>query len=268
MDTSSIVIFVICILFIIVSTLKVMRGLFLLILQSFNMQPIYRKINPKYQPYLNRYFKFYRNLDSENKALFEKRVQFFIDIKNFIPRGGLKEVSPEVKALIAGSAIQITYGYPNVYFRYFNKILIYPDKYFSKLTKQYHKGEVNVKGIIVLSLKSLMYGWVNDNDGVNLGLHEMAHALSIENLVRNSEFNFIDAQAVRDLKELAYPEMEKIKQKQSSIFRSYGSTNFREFFSVAIEVFFEQPDEFKMYHIEMFNAMVKILNVNPLDYKN
>ncbi len=88
--------------------------------------------------------------------------------------------------------------------------------------------------------------------------------MSIENLVRNEEFNFIEAGVVKELKALAKPEMEKIKLNGDSIFRKYGSANFREFFAVAIEVFFEIPDTFKMYHQEMYSIMVKLLNIDPI----
>lgn len=262
-DYSQILFIAICLLFLLITTTRMLRSLYLLIMQGFNLQPKYRNLKSIYRPYLESYFKFYRALDVENRQLFERRVQFFIDLKTFIPRGGLKTVSPEIKALIAGSAIQITFGYPNVYFRYFNKILVYPDNYLNKMTKQYHKGEVNVKGLIVLSVKNLKQGWINETDGINLGLHEMAHALSIENLVRNEEFNFVNSETVKELKALAVPEMEKISASGDSIFRKYGSTNFREFFAVATEVFFEIPDSFKMYNQNMFNLMAKLLNIDP-----
>lgn len=267
MDSTQFIFVLLAILFIAVATVKVVRSFYLLICQLFNWQPIYRELRPEYRPYLNQYFKFYRNLDIENKRLFEKRVQFFIDIKTFIPRGGLRMVSSEVKAIIAGSAIQITFGYPNVYFRHFSKILVYPTQYMNQLTHHYHKGEVNVKGLIVLSVDNLKKGWNDDADGINLGLHEMSHALSIENMVHNNEFNFIDSESIKQLKEYALPEMDKINQGGDSLFRKYGATNFREFFAVATEVFFELPDSFKLYHPQMFGLMTKVLNINPLDYK-
>lgn len=252
-----------CLVFLLATTARMLRSFYLLMLQVFNVQPRYRDIKQSYKPYLIQYFKLYNALDKEGQRLFERRVQFFIDLKTFIPRGGLRRVSDEVKVLIAASAIQITFGYPNVYFRHFSKILVYPDNYKNNITKQYHKGEVNVKGIIVLSVKSLKQGWINQTDGINLGLHEMAHALSIENLVRNEEFGFVDQQKVKALKELARPEMYKINMGGETIFRKYGGANFREFFSVATEVFFEIPDTFKTYNALMYNLMVQILNIDP-----
>ena len=90
-----------------------------------------------------------------------------------------------MKALIAGSAIQLTFGYPDVDFGHFWRILIYPDNYYSTITHRYHKGEVNIKGIIVLSWKSFKEGFADSTDGRNLGFHEMAHALRLINIVEN-----------------------------------------------------------------------------------
>jgi Mlc titration factor MtfA (ptsG expression regulator) len=254
-------------LFFLFATLRFFRNVFLLILQLFRAQPYYRNLKAIYRPYLWN-LKFYKALNAEQKKQFEYRVQFFIDLKLFIPRGGLRQVSDEMKALIASAAIQITFGYPDVYFRHFNRILVYPDKYLNKLTGNYHKGEVNIRGLIVLSVNNLKKGWSNESDGINLGLHEMAHALSIENLVRNQEFNFIDAESVRALKSFALPEMERIAAGQPSLFRKYASANFREFFAVATEVFFEKPDAFKAEQVEMYRLMTQILNLNPLKIYN
>lgn len=263
-DFTRIIIAIFGLLILLITTSSMLRGLYFLIMQMLNMQPRYRDLKTFYKPYLIEYFKFYNALDKENKKLFERRVQFFIDLKTFIPRGGLRKVSDEVKVLIAASAIQITFGYPNVYFRHFTRILVYPDNYKNKLTKRFHKGEVNVKGLIALSVKSLRHGWVNQSDGINLGLHEMAHALSVENLVRNEEFGFINQQKVKALKELARPEMQKINMGGNTIFRKYGGANFREFFSVATEVFFEIPDIFKTYNPAMYNLMAEILCIDPV----
>ena len=85
----------------------------------------------------------------------------------------------EMKTLIAASAIQITFGLPSVYFKRFYQILIYRDDYYSTITHHHHKGEVNTRGFIVLSWKNPVMGYINNTDGRNLKLHEMAHALRL-----------------------------------------------------------------------------------------
>ncbi|MBE0674297.1 MAG: hypothetical protein IH591_06515, partial [Bacteroidales bacterium] len=44
-----------------------------------------RKLESRYTPSLERYFPFYNALSDKKKRHFEKRVQKFIDIKQFIP---------------------------------------------------------------------------------------------------------------------------------------------------------------------------------------
>ncbi len=59
---------------------------------------------PQYLPFVRKYFNFYTQLNLKDKEIFEKRVQLFIDNKKFISRGGLTKVTPEMKALVAGTA--------------------------------------------------------------------------------------------------------------------------------------------------------------------
>jgi MtfA peptidase len=218
-----------------------------------------------YKLYLLKYFPFYNALGEKQKKTFEKRVQKFIDLKQFIPRGGIKVVTPEMKAMVAGSAIQLSFGYPNVYFRHFRKILIYPDDYYSTITRQYHKGEVNVRGLIVLSWKDFHSGFTNPTDGVNLGLHEMAHALRLINIVENNEFNFYEKKVMMQFDKEARVEMDKIRNSTQgpSIFRDYSITNHEEFFAVAVELFFERACIFKEYNPRLYRLLVDIFKVDP-----
>ena len=91
-------------------------------------------------------------------------------------------------AMIASSAIQLTFGLPKINLKHFERILIYPDEYYSTINKQYHKGEVNPRlKAIVVSWKAFVAGYADPHDGINLGLHEMAHALKLENIIKNGE---------------------------------------------------------------------------------
>jgi len=144
----------------------------------------FTSIQERYKLPLQKYFKYYNALNPTDKKLFENRVQKFINLKQFIPRG-MEKVTDEMKALIAGSAIQLMSGFPKIYFAHFRRILVYPDNYYSDISMQYHKGEVNMGGLIVLSWKNFVDGYIDQTDGRNLGLHEMAHALRLENAIRN-----------------------------------------------------------------------------------
>ena len=48
-----------------------------------------------------------------------------------------------------------------------------------------------------------------------------------------------------------------------SLFRNYCATNLDEFFSVAVECFFEKPHEFKNYNPKLYSLLSKILKLDP-----
>lgn len=225
-----------------------------------------RNLEKIYIPWLKQYFSFYNSLEAKDKLVFERRVQKFIDLKQFIPRGGIKEITPEMKVLIAGSAIQLTFGYPDVYFRHFWRILVYPDSYYSTITRKYHNGEVNIKGIIVFSWKSFREGFSNPSDGRNLGFHEMAHALRLINIVDNEEYDFYDRNIMKEFEMEAKHETIKILNSphETSLFRDYSATNLDEFFSVAVECFFEKSYDFVLYNPKLYDLLSKILKIDPI----
>ncbi|MBV6646206.1 MAG: zinc-dependent peptidase [Cyclobacteriaceae bacterium] len=212
---------------------------------------------------LKKYFPFYNLLPPESKKIFENRIRLFIARKNFVPRG-LSHVTREMRVLISAAAIQTTFGLPKIYLTHFQNILVYPDEYYSHITKKYHKGEVNPRhGVIVLSWKAFVEGYI-ENEGVNLGLHEMAHALHLENRIRNDEYAFLPAEALQKWDLMMQKEVELIKNGEHPLFRSYGAVDKFEFFAVAVENFFEKPVEFERYSHDLYFTMAELLQQNPL----
>mgnify|MGYP002277178623 CR=1 FL=1 len=227
-----------------------------------------KPIKPEYKKALEEYFPYYNGLHPTHKKVFEKRVQLFIDLKKFIPRD-FDVVLDEVKAIVAASAIQLTFGLPQVYLRHFSKILIHTDDYYNRIFRRYHEGEVNMYGgIIVLSWKSFARGYMNGEDGKNLGLHEMAHALRLENEINNGEFGFLNRKLLRMWRKEAEKTMEIINNGDTSFFRKYGGVNREEFFAVAIENFFEKPEEYKEKYPEQYSILTQLLKQDPILLKH
>lgn len=223
----------------------------------------FTRIKQSYREPLQKYFKYYQRLHPLDKKLFEKRVQKFITLKKFIPRD-IDQVTDEMKALIAASAIQLMNGLPKIYFAHFKRILIYPDDYYSKISQRYHQGEVSMKGMIVLSWKNFVEGYVDNKDGRNLGLHEMAHALRLENAVHNEEYGFLDDEVLMTWTDLCYQEINKMNEGEPGFFRDYAASNSHEFFAVAVENFFEKSQEFKDWNPKMYKTLSIMLNQDPL----
>lgn len=221
-------------------------------------------VPPRYREILQKYFLYYQQLSPENKRKFERKVTRFIYGKQFIPRQ-VDEVTIEAKVLIAASAVQLTFGLPNVYLSHFNRILVYPNDYYSSITKRYHKGEVNPRfRMIVLSWQSFIDGYIQPNDSRNLGLHEMAHALRLEMLIRSEEIPPFDPEMLELFDDYADKICTDPAFSHQTFFRPYACTNEHEFFSVAVENFFERPAQFQSEVPQLYAIMVRLLGQDPL----
>ena len=222
------------------------------------------KLNDKQLKYLKQHSTYYRKLKPDHQKEFRKRVAIFIYTKEFIPRQ-LDYVTEEMKIVVASLAIQMTFGLPKVYISHFSKILIYPDNYYSTVNNAYHKGEVNPRfGIIVLSWKNLVQGIVDETDGINLGIHELAHAIHLENRISNKEYGFIDSKLWKKYNDLAEYEMFKIKEGDTSLFRSAAAIDHHEFFAVLLENFFERPQALNAYSPSLYKKTTLLLKQDPL----
>ncbi len=207
---------------------------------------------------------FYQQLPAKSKKRFERKVNQFVRTKQFIPRN-MSEVTDEMKALIASAAIQLTFGLPKITLRHFNKIIVYPDNYYSVINRKYHKGEVNPRlNAIVVSWRDFVEGYADPHDGINLGLHEMAHALKLENIIQNGEHHFFDLGEYKKWLALAKVEMDKIRNGGDSLFREYASLDEDEFFATGMEVYFEQPQKLFDYNPELYKTISNLLRQDTI----
>lgn len=220
-------------------------------------------ISPQQREILKKYFDFYTRLPQKSKGIFEKRLSVFMHAKTFIPRD-IDRVTEEMRVLISATAIQLAFGLPWINFKHFKYIIIYPEAFYSMAGQNYHYGEVNPRQkAIALSWRNFISGLIV-KDGRNLGLHEMAHALRLENIVKNGESHFLDKKALKGWEELATKEILRIRNDEKSFFRDYAATNHEEFFAVAVENFFERPAQFKVYNQPLYVLMCALLNQDPM----
>ena len=206
---------------------------------------------------------YYAALPHSLQRRFEKRVAGFLLRKTYISRGKDFHVTVEMQVHIASCAVQLTFGLKPVYLSHFSKILVYPDRYYSTIFKRYHCGEINMRGYIVLSWKDFETGYRNSTDGFNLGLHEMAHALHLQNIIQHDEHSFLDIEHLRLWNRLAAEEMQLRGQKVEGFLRLQACQNEHEFFAVSTESFFERPHEFRSHHPDLYQALAALLMQDP-----
>lgn len=210
--------------------------------------------------FLRQNFPFYQKLSPKHKRYFDHRLASFKEEYEIIPRQDF-QMDKDVGTLIAGTYVMLTFGMRKYLVNSFDKIIVYPEEYYSTVTEQYHKGEFN-PGLkaVVFSWKDFVTGHETSNDNLNLGIHEFSHVIHHHSLKHNdgSSLSFRKHHS-RLFKEINYPPNRK-RLIDSDYFRIYAYTNHFEFISVIIEHYFETPEEFKKQFPELFDNVSKMLN--------
>ena len=116
--------------------------------------------------------------------------------------------------------------------------------------------------LIVLSWTTFRKGVNNLSDGINLGIHEMAHALRLENIMPHSPIKEFGYWQLHVWNLLVNSELEKPESERSNFLRSRAYVNSHEFFSGCVENLFERTDEFEETEPALFYAILDLLKLN------
>lgn len=226
------------------------------------LNPGHLRITDSDRGLLERHLPYYGLLSAKDRRAFERRVGHWMNDKEWHGRG--VEVTRKMRVLIAGSAVQVTFGLDPLLLMHFTRIIVYPDQYRNRTQDRDHIGEVNPgMRVIAISWKHFMEGFGDGTDARNVGLHEMAHALWFENEIPNGEDGFLRPQHMKTWRELARAEAERINAGEKRFFRDYAGTNQAEFFAVAVEYFFERPEGYREQLPELYEAMCQLLGQDP-----
>ena len=225
----------------------------------------FRDIRNKLEPVLNEHFEYYKHLPEPLKLKFLLRTSVWMKRKRFSGREGLV-VTEEMKMLISASAIQLTFGLSDFQLNHFSEIVIYPDVFLSTATNNLHRGETSMKGYIVLSWKHFLEGYKFSSDKLNLGLHELAHALDLSRIVKSTD-PFFHAYFVKWMA-ASNTEFNAVNEEEQHFLRNYAGTNQREFFAVCVEHFFEDPYGFKERLPVLYRHLSVLLRQDPVAISN
>jgi Mlc titration factor MtfA (ptsG expression regulator) len=224
--------------------------------------PVILLLQPKIHLFLNTKFTYYQKLNLEQKRKFALRVGGFMMSAEFSGKEGFK-VTEEVKIYVSACAVQLTFGLEGYLLENIDYIQIFPKKYYSRLSQAYHLGEYRRDGILRLSWVDFEKGFNEGESGVNLGLHEMAHALEVGMLNDNSTDEFFENYYIR-WKAVMQETFEQMSFRgEKTILRAYAGANEHEFFAVCVEHFFERPSEFKHNLPHVYETLAILLNQDP-----
>ena len=225
-----------------------------------------RRLSPQQNDILKNHFIFFNKLSEKDKTFFEHRVASFINDKDFIGRG--IQITGEMKILLASTAVMLTFGFRDFYIGLIQKIVVYPDKFYSKTNKNYHKGEFNPKlKTLVISWADFKTGYEKPKDNINLGIHEFVHAIHLNSLNERDISSTIFTDTFEELTELlAKNHLLRDELTQSHYLRNYAFTNQFEFLAVTIETFIESPQDLKLQFPEVYYKIRQMLNFDFAGY--
>jgi Mlc titration factor MtfA (ptsG expression regulator) len=203
----------------------------------------------------------YERLTPDLRRRFERDVQVFVAEKRVTGIG--VEVTDELRLLVAASAATLTLGWPEAEWDRLTEVLLYPDDFDRDYGRGDERaGETHAWGTVILSVPALLESFEHDRDGFHVGLHEFAHLLDVE----QAEFDGMPggiAPADRGVWARLVPlEMERLRRGRSAL-DDYGAEDPVEFFPVAVEAFFELPQEVRRRHAELYAVLSRYFAQDP-----
>jgi hypothetical protein len=210
----------------------------------------------RWRAFLLERYAHYERLPPTWRARFEDDLRLFLAAKRITGIG--TEVSDELRVLVAASAVTLTLGWPDAEWDRLSEVLLYPDDFdrdyrFGPSGDDGRAGETHSWGTVILSVPTLEESFDYD-DGYHVGLHEFAHLLDVS----QGEFDGMPAglrgEARRAWPALVEREIERVRRGRT-VLDDYGAEGPVEFFPVAVEAFFERPQEMRRHHGELYAAL-------------
>ena len=227
--------------------------------------PISRQRYLEIDTTLKKHLDYYSRLSVKGKARFVHRVTVLIRKKNWIGRDGLK-LTDEMKVVTAAAAVQLTYGLRRYRFSNIRTFILYPTIFNVPMLKGKLRGGTSPGGTVMLSWRHLVEGYKDETDKLNLGLHEMTHALKLELKYGIGSDNRFEAH-INGWFRIGRKEYQRLKKGAPSFLRKYAGTNKHEFFAVSVEHFFEAPHEFARELPQLYKKMCQLLGQDPRNHE-
>ena len=220
---------------------------------------------------------FVKRLSEEDRDTLVGLIQLFRHDKTFEGCGGLVMTDP-IEVTIAAHACRLLLGldvhdrpYPGL-----DVIRVYPAAYRAPGTGRlgdhaveggisHRLGESSTRGYVVLSWDAVLRGARRD-DGHNVVLHEFAHQLDTLDGVADGAPPLqasLYGPWARVLGE-AYSELhDDLAARRRTVIDAYGATNPAEFFAVATETFFEQPEALREQEPKLYAVLARYFGQTP-----
>jgi len=206
----------------------------------------------------------YSMLEDDERAHLRALVQVFIAEKHWEGAGGL-ELTDEIRVTISAEACLLLLGLPHNFYQNVDSIIVYPSTvvppqrrpgFFETVTAPVaieHPiiGQAFTQGPVIIIWDAALQEGRHPESGHNVIYHEFAHKLDMLDGAADGTPPLRDRAEYRDWVRVCSQEYLRLKHNaekgRKSFLNAYAATNEAEFFAVATEQFFDQP-QFMMAH--------------------
>ena len=232
---------------------------------------------PAWERILEQEVPLYDYLPPSDREELKGHILIFLAEKQFEGAGGLV-ITDGIRVKIAAQACLLLLHRETDYYPGLSSIVVYPDEYlapFEELDEagvvtsgtDRRSGESWEQGTLVLSWADIQMAGVGENGAYNVVLHEFAHQLDAEDGVTDGT-PFFPRRAARihwqRTLEAEYARiMEEAGRGTISVLDPYGAESPAEFFAVATEAFFENPQVLKLHHLALYEELSRYYHQDP-----
>jgi MtfA peptidase len=212
-----------------------------------------------YASLLEKYFPAYIELSIKQKAIFLNKIDYLHRKIDFIIDENVNW-KQENEIILLAYFVKLILHYPR--FNYFSikEIVVLPTSfYLAYYGRQPLKGLTKKRGEIYLSWKSVLEGIEIGDDGVNLLIHEAAHAFMISADHHKNNYRKL-INNVNDFFEKTDAYLLRYRASKPTLIRQYALINEDEFFACCIELFFEKKQMLKKELPELYDDISRVLN--------
>lgn len=221
---------------------------------------------------------YYACLPEAERAELRGLVQVLLGEWSFEPGAGLPEVDEAMRVIVAGHASLALFGRPLSELPRVRAVILYPGDYRAReerltpegtrvTTSEVRTGEAWQHGVLVFSWDEVAYDAVHVNDGRNVVVHEMAHALDAQTGAMNGVPPQPDAAAAshwRDTFGLARRQAKRdLRLGRRRLFDAYDADSPAEFFAASTEAFLEAPGALAEGFPEVSAMLGEYLHLDP-----
>jgi Mlc titration factor MtfA (ptsG expression regulator) len=208
----------------------------------------------------------YGRMSDAGRERFERDLKFVLDEYTF---EGVQDVTvtDEHRLSVAAAVALLLHGRPTWELPGSSTVLFYPDRF----DDDYYGGDyadydgmAHEQGPIILSAPAVEDAWRHAGDGDNVVLHELAHLFDFDNEGPDGVPSLVDPASAASWQNLVRREMRRVRLGRS-VLRPYAAEAPSEFFAVAVEHFFEEPDRLARRHADLFAALCAFFNLDPRD---